>query len=195
MTNTLTLEEIRAVLERIDLPLDCAGDDHTGISRNLRSAFIKLQDMAEGNDGPLTIDHVLVRSRFKAMLETLLIRAQDKHAAVIMQNIHAAMSPYYSRKKGEDETSTATQALVDAFEEFMDRYAPTLPESKADTRRYLVMFNDYTGLPRAYGAAPSKDEAVNIARQQLAAYCAKNVGIEPMLADPNNFTMRVERCN
>jgi hypothetical protein len=38
----ITRHEIGAVLEKLDLPLDAAHDEHGGISRALRSAFVKL---------------------------------------------------------------------------------------------------------------------------------------------------------
>jgi hypothetical protein len=52
------------------------------------------------------------------------------------------------------------------------------------------MFDDYTGIPRAWGLASDEATAERIARAQLQAYCSKPFQ-GPPLADPENFTKRV----
>ncbi len=55
----------------------------------------------------------------------------------------------------------------------------------------MVMFEDYTGIVRAWAIAPTEEQAEARAREELAFYCARQVGLEPALADPNDYTRRV----
>lgn len=64
---------------------------------------------------------------------------------------------------------------------------------KKKPRRFLALMLDYTGLPRAWGAADTRDGAEAIAREQLERYCEKKQGLgEPDLADPRRFSLHVE---
>lgn len=62
------------------------------------------------------------------------------------------------------------------------------------TQRVLVMYLDYTGLPRAWGSAPigHQAEAEAEANRQLTLYCARQAGIEPDLADRSKYTRKIE---
>lgn len=63
-----------------------------------------------------------------------------------------------------------------------------------DSRRYMVLFLDYTDLPRAYGIAPDRATAERVAREQLAIYCEKQSRLgEPALARPESYTMQIQR--
>lgn len=55
----------------------------------------------------------------------------------------------------------------------------------------MVIFDDYTGLPRAWAIAPKEEDAEKEARRQLESYCAKNKTLEPWLANPADYTKRV----
>lgn len=66
--------------------------------------------------------------------------------------------------------------------------------AKTKAKKWVVMFLDYTGLPRAWGAAFEKDDAEKEARRQLDIYCEKKKGLgEPDLSDPSRFSMRATR--
>jgi len=59
--------------------------------------------------------------------------------------------------------------------------------------RVLVMFMDYTGLPRAWAAGPNRDQAEAEARRQLQAYCARKAETGDVdLSNPNRFSLHVE---
>lgn len=57
----------------------------------------------------------------------------------------------------------------------------------------LVIWDDYTGLPRAWASGPrSTLESVRkLAREHLQTYCREKAGTEPDLADPENFKERI----
>lgn len=70
---------------------------------------------------------------------------------------------------------------------------PALVDSKTKKpKKFLVSFNDYSGVPRAWAVAPTAVEAETEARQQLATYCAKQKTYgEIDLADPARYTINV----
>lgn len=61
-------------------------------------------------------------------------------------------------------------------------------------KRILIMYLDYTGLPRAWGLAPAdrRADAERVAKEQLDKYCANKRELgEVDLADPKTYS-RVE---
>lgn len=61
--------------------------------------------------------------------------------------------------------------------------------------RKLVMFLDYTGLPRAWGLHEDVAVAERVALDNLERYCEKQKHYgEINLADPTRYTKKVEAC-
>ncbi len=57
----------------------------------------------------------------------------------------------------------------------------------------IVIFLDYTDLPRAWGIAPDERRATEVAEAQLKAYCLKQIEYGELdLAEPSRYTKRVE---
>jgi hypothetical protein len=74
--------------------------------------------------------------------------------------------------------------------------ASTAKDAKVGSRclkrlRVMIMFLDYTDLPRAWGVADNEQDAEAEARRQLQSYCAKQKALgEIDLADQSKYTMR-----
>lgn len=72
-----------------------------------------------------------------------------------------------------------------------ERWACSVVE-RAPKTRVMIMMLDYSGLPRAWGAADTEDAARAEAKRQLESYCAKQREYgEPMLADPDSYEEKV----
>jgi hypothetical protein len=68
-------------------------------------------------------------------------------------------------------------------------------ENPSQPLRYLVMWLDYTGSPRAWGCSFVQADAERVAREQLEKYCAKAKAMgEVDMANPADYTMKIERC-
>lgn len=62
------------------------------------------------------------------------------------------------------------------------------------TNRYTAMFLDFTGLPRAWGSAPTKEDATLEAQRQLEVYCARRREVDdiPEMCSPSHYSLVID---
>jgi len=77
----LSRDELRSIVERIDLPLDQTRDAHVGISPTVRAAFSKLA--AAHNVARETTERPLIAATFKTPVGEIEARVQRKPDGVV----------------------------------------------------------------------------------------------------------------